>query len=57
MRNRDESIAVKALLTAVEAQTEFMRHIATRVDSIDRKCDVLIDSLADHVATHHGDES
>lgn len=54
-------MALKALVVAVESNTESIRNLAlsfeSRFTGLERKVDILIDTMADHVATHHGEES
>lgn len=55
MRNRDETIALRALTSAMESHTELVRQIIGRLDSIDAHISTLIDTVADHIAHHPGD--
>lgn len=61
MNRRDESVAVRALITAVESNTEAIRglrgEVVGRLDMIDTKLDAVMGALTDHVSTMHGEES
>ncbi|HEY9377236.1 MAG TPA: hypothetical protein VIQ02_09105 [Jiangellaceae bacterium] len=58
--SRDERLALRSLLAAVESNTESIKnltaHIKQRLDAIDAHISTLIDTVADHIA-HHGDAS
>lgn len=60
MRSRDENLALRSLTAAVESNTESIKNLAVafeaRFDGLERKVDVLIDTMAEHIA-HHGGES
>jgi hypothetical protein len=59
MRSRDDNLALRALVAAVEANNESLRAvnsrlggIAARLDIIDGHIGVLIDTVAEHIANH-----
>jgi hypothetical protein len=60
MRNRDESVAIRALIVAVESNTAAIKHIAVnvqdRLDTIDTHISTLIDTVAEHIANHGSGE-
>jgi hypothetical protein len=61
MRSRDESVAIRALIAAVEANTEALKLLGAEVrngfEMVNTKLDATMDALADHVTTMHGEDS
>jgi hypothetical protein len=61
MSRRDESVALRALVAAVESNTESIRVLGTKLDQgfemVDTKLDAVMGALTDHVTTMHGEES
>jgi hypothetical protein len=53
MRNRDENVAMRALIAAAEANNQTLRAVLARLDAIDTHVSVLIDTVAEHIANHN----
>jgi hypothetical protein len=61
MNRRDNDLAVRALIVAVESNTESIRMLGTKMDAgfemLGVKVDAVMGALTDHVNIAHGEES
>ena len=66
MNRRDDNLAMRALISAVESNTESIRAVGAKIDDlarrvfegfemIDTKLDATMGALTDHIASAHGD--